>query len=77
MLYSDFANIPAGEIFKKPRWNEPNTEQSFASSCYSFSFAGVFGSRGRGMTGPGRGPQQMQDKKSGKQGMKNQHWKAT
>lgn len=41
-----------------------------------FWFVGVFGSRGRGMTGPGRGQQQMQEKKSGKpQGMKNQHWK--
>lgn len=41
----------------------------------SFCPIGVFGSRGRGMTGPGRGQQQMQDKKLGKQqGMKNQHW---
>lgn len=39
-----------------------------------FCLVGVFGSRGRGLTGPGRGQQQMQDKKSGKpQGMKNQH----
>lgn len=44
---------------------------------------GLFGGRGRGMTGPGRGQQQQQqqpqqDKKPGKpQGMKNQHWQAT
>lgn len=53
----------------------PALTQTF--SCI-FS-VGLFGSRGRGMTGPGRGQQQQQqqqqsDKKPGKpQGMKNQH----